>query len=751
VDFLHLKEVDIPSEAKRLLADLGYGKLYPPQEEAIRKGVLDGKKLVLASPTASGKTLIAEFCALKHILEKGGKVLYLVPLRALASEKYEEFLKYEKLKKPNGEKVRVAVSTGDYDSSDPYLERYDLIITTNEKADSLLRHRARWLNDVTLVVADEVHLLQDVDRGPTLEVALTRLRQLNPNIQVLALSATIKNVEEVAGWLEADYVAMDWRPVPLREGVMFDCEIVFKDGGSRKVEKLHPNPTISLAAETVKGGGQTLIFVEARRTAVSLAQKVAPVIRKFLSKSDLRALKSVSERILGFGEKTSLSEVLAGLVRDGVAAHHAGIHAAHRKIIEDGFRRGIIKVVVATPTLAAGVNLPARTVIINSHVRYEPGYGRMEIPILEYKQMAGRAGRPKYDRFGEAVLVASSSDEQEYLMEYYVCSKPERIWSKLAVERTLRSHVLSAIASDFVKTEQGLLEFFGKTFYAYQYGGRVIERPIYSALKYLVENGMVLYDGRRVEATGFGRRVSELYIDPETGVIIRDGLIGRPKNLTEISFLHLISHTPDLTPKLYPYRREMDRLKVFLEEHREEFMFRVPDPWENPIEYEAFLGELKCVNVLYSWIEEVRENDMFEKFKVEPGDLYRLVEVAEWLLYATYELAKLFGWGEVLPLVNELRFRVRHGVKSELIPLVSLEGVGRVRARALFNAGYRSLEALKRASITELIRVPGVGQKLARRIKEEVGGKIRVEELKGKSLEEVGVQESLEAYAGDEE
>ena len=747
---MHLNDVNIPFEAKRLLAEFGYGEFYPPQAEAIGKGVLDGKKFVLASPTASGKTLVAELCALKHILERGGKVLYLVPLRALASEKYEDFLKYEKLRKPNGEKVRVAVSTGDYDSSDPYLERYDLIITTNEKADSLLRHRARWLNDVTLVVADEVHLLQDADRGPTLEVALTRLRQLNPNIQVLALSATIKNVEEVAGWLEADYVAMDWRPVPLREGVLFNDEIVFKDGGSRKIEKLHQNPTISLAAETVKGGGQTLIFVEARRVAVSLAQKIAPVIRKLLSKSELRALKSVSEKILGTGEKTSLSEILAKLIEDGVAAHHAGIYAAHRKIIEDNFRKGLIKVIVATPTLAAGVNLPARTVVINSHIRYEPGYGRMEIPILEYKQMAGRAGRPKYDRFGEAILVASSPDEQEYLMEYYVCSKPERIWSKLAVERTLRSHVLSAIASDFVKTEQGLFEFFSKTFYAYQYGEKIIERPIYSALKYLVKNDMVLYDGQKLEATNFGRRVSELYIDPETGVIIRDGLISKPENLTEISFLHLVSHTPDLIPKLYPYRKEIDRLKVFLEEHKEEFMFPVPDPWENYVEYEAFLGELKCVNVLYHWIEETRENDLLEKFRVEPGDLYRLVEITDWLLYATHELAKLFGYKEVLPIVNELRFRVKHGVKSELIPLVSLEGVGRVRARALFNAGYWSIEALKHASITDLMKVPGVGQKLAKRIKEEVGGKIRQKELKEETLEEVGVQESLETYSGEE-
>ncbi|RLI05094.1 extensin, partial [Candidatus Bathyarchaeota archaeon] len=711
------------------------------------RGVLEGKKFVLASPTASGKTLIAEFCALKHVLEKRGKVLYLVPLRALASEKYENFLKYSKIRKPNGEKVKVAVSTGDYDSSDPYLEHYDIIITTNEKADSLLRHNARWLREVSLVVADEVHLLQDVDRGPTLEVALTRLRQLNPNIQILALSATIENVEEIAGWLDADYVAMDWRPVPLREGVLYSDEVIFRDGASRKISNIHSNPTISFVVETVKNGGQTLIFVEARRTAISLAQKIAPTIRKLLSKNEKRTLKNISEKILMTGERTSLSETLAKLVEDGVCAHHAGIHVAHRKIIEDSFRKGTIKVIVATPTLAAGVNLPARTVIINSHVRYEPGYGRMEIPILEYKQMAGRAGRPQYDEFGEAVLVASSPDEQEYLMEYYVCSKPEKIWSKLAVERTLRSHVLAAVASDFVKTEEGLLNFFQKTFYAYQYGEKIIKKPVYSVLKYLVENDMVKYDGFHLNATAFGKRVSELYIDPETAVLIRKGLSNKPKKLTEISFLHLVSHTPDLVPKLYPYKQEMGKLRLFMEEHEDEFMFPPPDPWEYYVDYEAFLGEIKCVKVLFHWIEEAKENEILEHFKVEPGDLYRLVEIAEWLLYATQELGELFGYKDLLPLIDELRNRVRYGVKPELLPLVSLEGVGRIRARALFNSGYRNIDTLKRTSLTELMTVPGIGQKLARKIKEEVGGKIRREELSGKHIEEVGVQESLESFS----
>lgn len=156
-----MKIIELPIDArvKQILLDAGMEHLFPPQADAVKAGVLDGKNCVLASPTASGKTLVAELCAIKHILERGGKVLYLTPLRALATEKYEEFKKYSKIEKGGGKKIKIAISTGDYDSNDSGLERCDIIICTNEKADSLLRHRARWMGEISLVVADEVHLL----------------------------------------------------------------------------------------------------------------------------------------------------------------------------------------------------------------------------------------------------------------------------------------------------------------------------------------------------------------------------------------------------------------------------------------------------------------------------------------------------------------------------------------------------------------------------------------------------------------
>ncbi|MGB9842212.1 MAG: DEAD/DEAH box helicase [Candidatus Bathyarchaeales archaeon] len=171
---MKVTELPIPEQVKEVLLRTGIAELYPPQAEAIQAGVLEGKNLVLASPTASGKTLIAELCSLKHVLEKNGKAVYLTPLRALANEKFDEFQKYATIRKANGKRLSIGISTGDFDSSDPWLEKHDIIVTTNEKADSLLRHRAKWMEDISLIVADEVHLLNEAERRLTRRCRFSR-------------------------------------------------------------------------------------------------------------------------------------------------------------------------------------------------------------------------------------------------------------------------------------------------------------------------------------------------------------------------------------------------------------------------------------------------------------------------------------------------------------------------------------------------------------------------------------------------
>jgi helicase len=320
-------------------------------------------------------------------------------------------------------------------------------------------------------------------------------------------------------------------------------------------------------------------------------------------------------------------------------------------------------------------------------------------------------------------------------------AETERIWSKLAVERILRSHVLATVASDFAHTEQGVFDFFGKTFYAYQYDARAIRGVIQRSLGFLYSEKMIEAEGDKVVATRFGRRVSELYIDPLTGVTIRDALANRAQMLTDVSFLHMIARTPDMVPRLRPYSREFDELQFFAEDHKEEFMFNLPELYNDRLAFEEFLGEVKLARVLRAWMNETSEDDMIERFSVQPGDLYRLISTAKWLVHASHELASLFKHKDLLQHIAKLTVRIEKGVKPELLPLVALDGVGRARARVLFNSGLKSVDDIKRVPLSRLTGLPMFGPRIAKKIKEQVGGYVKADEWQNLKKKKKGAQQ----------
>ncbi|MFQ6085871.1 MAG: DEAD/DEAH box helicase [Candidatus Bathyarchaeia archaeon] len=681
-----------------------------------------------------------------HISSKGSHLLKEIRLARKLFNSHFSFARVKEINrvKPSGNYV--------YDISVPGCENFVagfggvICHNTNEKCDSLLRHRAPWIDEITLVIADEVHLLTSADRGPTLEVTLARLRQVNPSAQILALSATIRNADEVAGWLQAKPITVEWRPVKLLEGVYLhsDKEIIFRDGSAKTIEGLEKSPSINVALDTVRKGRQALIFAGTRRRAISVARKAGSAVEDFLSEGEKKRLHKIADSILKGREKTKLSELLSGLVSRGVAFHHAGLAYSDRRIVEDAFRDGKIRLLVATPTLAAGVNLPARTVVIADYRRYTPGYGAYPISVLEYKQMVGRAGRPQYDDVGESVMIARTEDEQDLLMEEFICSEPEQLWSKLAVESVLRSHVLSTIATGFAHSESGLMKFLGSTFYAYQYGLSNVTEVVEEILDFLCEEEMLRRRGRRLLATRFGRRVSELYIDPMSAVIIRDGLRHGAEEITDFSFLHLVCRTPDLSRKPFPSTKERDAMKVYVGEHVDEFMLEMPERVEDVLGQPDFAREIKAAMVLEGWINELPEAEILDRFHVEPGDLYYLTQSANWIVYAVHEIARLFGYKDMLSRLSVLGDRVRYGVREEVVSLARLKGIGRVRARMLFNSGFSSIKDLKRAPVERLSSVPLIGTRLAVSIKEQVGGLVGEEkwkELKKREVEQREISE----------
>lgn len=1102
---MRIADLGLDPRVVEILKAQGIEELYPPQADAIGPALL-GENVVLAIPTASGKSLVAYLAILASVL-RGGKALYIVPLRALAAEKYEELKTFE----PLG--LKVGVSIGDYDSPDPSLEKFDVIVATSERADSLLRHRLNWLQELTVVVADEVHLINDADRGPTLEVTLAKLRQVNPKAQVLALSATIKNSDELARWLEAEHVKSDWRPVPLKEGVYHDGLVHFTDESIQEI-KVGEDDLTGLVEDIIASGGQALVFVNTRRSTEALAKNLGAYMKARLTDKQREHLARVAEAISREqDEPTSMAARLAKCVEGGVAFHNAGLTNPQRTLVEKEFKKGAIKALVATPTLclhpdtlittdrgpvkisriragdyvltheghfrevigtsrrtyngnllevkadgmvpvrmtsrhrvlrstryrfghhrrdgvwhrilrsppdwteacnlavddevyspvevpeseadgglavleihrkkfvgrnqfgsefvhpyarpvpqrvpvdsitarfvglyvaegftsrngvvgfaiatyeedltrfisrtmrnrfktkpriedhtrhrrlvrccsrvlaeyfdttcgrgaankhfpehlvtaplsivrslvrgawegdgsinpsaaavaryatvsprlaeqmvrmlkrlgylpsvsvrqprgigkhvqyhlglsgiqgrdflirvmglrpsslvvgnrayntktsngtafrsplrtvrrvpyrgpvfnltvdgdesyvcsfaftvhnSAGINLPARRVIVRDLNRYDVNMGLSPIPVLEIKQMAGRAGRPKYDKYGEAILFAKDLDEIDELMDTYFRSEPEAIESKLGSEPALRMHVLASVATGHVQTEEDLFAFFNRTFFAFTGDVAIIHGKIRDVLNFLAKEEFINRQDGFLKPTFFGKRTSDLYIDPLSAVKMRDALLSN--HAGRFYSLWTICSTPDM-PKLYLRRGDYAWVEQKIEQ--EDLTFPVED-------YDFFLSEVKTATLLDDWITERTEEEVTKKFGVGPGDVRRLTDQAEWLLYSMAELGKIFAKKKVRDLTR-LTIQVQYGVKEELLELISLKGVGRVRSRALFRHGYRTLRDLQKASPNELAGIASIGPAVAKKIKEQLGETVDPKAIAGQA------------------
>jgi replicative superfamily II helicase/intein/homing endonuclease len=421
-----VENLDLPSKIKEDYIDSGITELNPPQEKAVDAGLLENQDMIVAAPTASGKTFIAELAMVEQVIKQNKTAVYIVPLKALASEKYEDF-------KERYSNQEVKISVGDMDDEGEYLDTADIVVTTSEKLDSMLRHNPSWIHNIGLVVIDEIHLLTSQNRGPTLEVTITRLRELL-EFQLLGLSATISNSDELAKWLNAELVESDYRPVELEEAVYEGNELEFydKDGGEKEVsdssdEKIgaekngdsdinsafqtgtemaeeddeeryepvrtqdipdkHNSKVQNILADTLEQDKQGIVFCSSRKGAEKSSDRVAKVTEEDLTREEKSKLDEYAEIIENvLGSPTEQCKRLAENVRKGSAFHHAGLVNRQRQVVEEAFREGYIKSVCATPTLAAGVNLPAFRVIIRDLKRYT-GNGMEFIPVLEYEQM----------------------------------------------------------------------------------------------------------------------------------------------------------------------------------------------------------------------------------------------------------------------------------------------------------------------------------------------------------------------------
>ncbi len=704
---MKIEKLDLPDSAIEFLKSQGFEKLYPPQADSVKSGLLDGKSILVSAPTASGKTLIAMLAMFSYLSKNNGKVVYLSPLRALAAEKFTEFKKLEKI--ALGNKIKVGISTGDFETIEKNLEKSNILILTNEKMDSVIRHGAEWIDEIGLVISDEIHLIGDENRGPTLEMILTQLKLLDSKPQIVGLSATITNSDEIANWLDCTLVKNDWRPVPLSEGVCDGGQVTMNDGTIFEVERTLRGTPIDLGVQSVMQGGQSLVFAETRTRSKSLATKAADVISQLLEKNDLKELEKTSKKILSQNEHTEIVKTLATLVKKGVAFHHAGLNQNCREIIEKEFRNGTIKLLSSTPTLAAGVNLPARRVVISNINRYNVKIGRnMPISILEYKQLCGRAGRPQYDDYGESIIVGSGNVEE--LTEHYINGEPEPIISKITDDKSLRTHILSVIVTHPGIKKDEILEFFLQTLGGLQSRKPTIKFAIDISLRFLSSELLIIKKGERFAATEFGKKTSMLYIDPLTATHFRDAVenVSQDRKHT-FGFLHLISSCEEFFPKFSLRNRDYESASLLIENHSSELL--------EPIsEYDCSRSLL----ALQAWITESSELSLSDSLSIESGDMHRMAEMANWLSYCLREISKHVERADLLEELDDLRKRIVYGIREELLDLVRVKGIGRVRARILYKHKIKNLDDLAKIPVNKLAEIDKIGSTIADNIKSEL-------------------------------
>lgn len=517
-----------------------------------------------------------------------------------------------------------------------------------------------------------------------------------------------------------------------------------------KIDAVSDDETTALAIDTIKLGKQAIVFTGTKQGSEKSAEQIAKKINK--TNPELEALSL--ELLQALSRPTRQCERLALCAKNGIAFHHSGLTHSQRTAIEGAFRKGTIKIICCTPTLAYGVDLPAFRVIIRDLRRF--GFRGMEwIPVLEYLQMAGRAGRPSFDKEGQAIAIASSAGEKREIHNRYVTGEPEDIYSKLAVEPVLRTYLLSLIAANFVSTKKELSDFFSRTFWAHQFKDMEQLNFIMEKTLRLLEEwefvstnktdfiaGNELGNDESIKATLIGKRVAELYIDPLTAHELIIGLRKATATpLTCFSFLQLISSTIEMMPLLRVRTKEFDTMQETLAEHHGELLQQEPSMYA--VEYDDFLNSIKTALFLQDWTEEKDEEQLLEEYSIRPGEIRVKLDNADWLLYSCQELCRIMHFQKITNELSKVRMRVMYGAKEELFPLLKLKNIGRVRARRLFSHRIKDVGDIKKADLLTLAEI--IGRKIAIDMKHQVGEEVEKEKVEVKEGKRKG-QISLKDY-----
>ena len=661
----------------------------PAQKAVIESGYLEDKSnYIISIPTASGKTVLGILPALKTILN-GGKAVYAAPLLSIQNEKVKEFKAFEE----HGIKV------GKHPSNS------DLSVMVFESFDALTRFSWNVLREVDTLIIDEFHMIGEYSRGPTLESAITRAKIINPSLRIIALSATLKNIDEIEQWLDGKTVEHDYRPVPLNKEVL-DAEM-FNTKNKNDV-------IVKIVEKAIEDNSQALSFVSTRRFTESLATYVAKKIDKKTTNEQKQKFKQVADKLLEVPKKkgslpTTTCLKLAEAAEKGVVFHHAGLFNEQKEIIEDEFRNGNIVMITATPSLMYGVNLPSKYVVIRDHTRWTSN-GPASIPVFDYEQMSGRAGRPQYDDVGYSYLVAKTMDEAFDLEARYVNGEIELTNSKLIDNKdAIYKQIIAQIASSLSKNLDDLNDFFGKTLYGFQmknnpsmsmFAQDSLNWELESALEFLLQNGIIRATPEGLKTTDFGNLIAKSNYAVETAVKIKE-YVSTMEKLNPAEMIYALAETPDLPLISFKGRKSKDPVRDKLSECG---LFAVD------------IGNPEATAVsLIEWIDERNEYEIENAYNVYSASTRRSAYEASRLVKFAKNTLEVLGNYSNLKDMDYLSARLYYGVKEDIIPLVvGVKRLGRKRARLLMKTFG---DNLSEASEKDLQKVEGIGPKLAGKVK----------------------------------
>ncbi len=661
----------------------------PAQKAVIESGYLEDKSnYIISIPTASGKTVLGILPALKTILN-GGKAIYAAPLLSIQNEKVKEFKAFEE----HGIKV------GKHPSNS------DLSVMVFESFDALTRFSWNVLREVDTLIIDEFHMIGEYSRGPTLESAITRAKIINPSLRIIALSATLKNIDEIEQWLDGKTVEHNYRPVPLNKEVL-DAEM-FNTKNKNDV-------IVKIVEKAIEDNSQALSFVSTRRFTESLATYVAKKIDKKTTKEQKQKFKQVADKLLEVPKKkgslpTTTCLKLAEAAEKGVVFHHAGLFNEQKEIIEDEFRKGNILMITATPSLMYGVNLPSKYVVIRDHTRWTSN-GPASIPVFDYEQMSGRAGRPQYDDVGYSYLVAKTMDEAFDLEARYVNGEIELTNSKLIDNKdAIYKQIIAQIASSLSKNLDDLNDFFGKTLYGFQmknnpsmsmFAQDSLNWELESALEFLLQNGIIRATPEGLKTTDFGNLIAKSNYAVETAVKIKE-YVSTMEKLNPAEMIYALAETPDLPLISFKGRKSKDPVRDKLSECGF-FAVDIGNP------------EATAVSLI-EWIDERNEYEIENAYNVYSASTRRSAYEASRLVKFAKNTLEVLGNYSNLKDMDYLSARLYYGVKEDIIPLVvGVKRLGRKRARLLMKTFG---DNLSEASEKELQKVEGIGPKLAGKVK----------------------------------